>query len=86
MAAMAAGLGGLLWFGVDDTYSTVYIPMYAGIRQPPHPVAEGNGSFAAFTWDSAFWVFNAVANFTYTVSARRPPSVTGDWRGATLVG
>ena len=24
-------VGGILWFGVDDTYSTVYTPMYCGM-------------------------------------------------------
>jgi dipeptidase len=59
-------IGGVLWFGVDDTASTVYVPLYAGLREPPRPFAVGNGDFRHFTWDSAFWTFNAVANFTYT--------------------
>jgi dipeptidase len=59
-------IGGVLWFGVDDTASTVYVPIYAGLRQPPRPFAVGNGDFSHFTWDSAFWTFNAVANFTYS--------------------
>lgn len=58
-------IGGVLWFGVDDTYSTVYVPMYCGITRAPHPFAVGNGSFHQFTWDSAFWVFNYVSNFAY---------------------
>ena len=59
-------VGGILWFGVDDTYSTVYVPMYCGITRVPKPFAVGAGSFGAFTWDSAFWVFNFVANFAYS--------------------
>jgi dipeptidase len=59
-------IGGVLWFGVDDTASTVYVPLYAGLRQPPRPFAVGTGDFTHFTWDSAFWTFNAVANFTYS--------------------
>ena len=58
-------VGGVLWFGVDDTASTVYVPLYAGLRTPPHPFAVGTGDFTRFTWDSAFWTFNAVANFAY---------------------
>jgi dipeptidase len=58
-------IGGILWFGVDDTYSTVYIPMYCGIREVPVSFAVGTGSFDDFTWDSAFWVFNFVANWSY---------------------
>jgi len=58
-------IGGVLWFGVDDTYSTVYIPMYCGIKQVPKSFAVGTGSFQNFTWESAFWVFNFVSNYAY---------------------
>ncbi len=58
-------IGGVLWFGVDDTYSTVYVPMYCGITRAPHPFAVGTGSFREFSWESAFWVFNYVSNFAY---------------------
>jgi dipeptidase len=58
-------IGGVLWFGVDDTYSTVYVPMYCGITRAPHGFAVGTGSFHEVTWESAFWVFNYVANFAY---------------------
>ncbi|MGC8917492.1 MAG: dipeptidase [Thermoanaerobaculum sp.] len=59
-------IGGVLWFGVDDTYTTVYIPMYCGIRSVPKPFAVGTGDFSRFSWDSAFWVFNFVANWAYS--------------------
>ncbi len=59
-------VGGVLWFGVDDTYSTVYFPVYAGITAAPENWAAGNGSFREVTWDSAFWVFNQVSNFAYS--------------------
>jgi len=59
-------IGGLLWFGVDDTATTVYVPMYVGIREAPRPYAVGTADFQKFSWDSAFWVFNAVANWAYT--------------------
>ena len=62
---MPGNVGGLLWFSVDDAASTVYVPMYAGIRRAPKPYAVGTGSFERFSWDSAFWVFNWVSNFTY---------------------
>jgi dipeptidase len=58
-------IGGVLWFGVDDTASTVYFPVYCGVRDVPAAYAEGNGSLLDFTWESAFWVFNWVANFSY---------------------
>jgi len=62
---LPAPIGGVLWFGVDDTYSTVYVPMYCGIRDIPFAFQVGNGSFDEFTWDSAFWLFNFVSNYAY---------------------
>jgi dipeptidase len=64
-AWMPGEIGGLLWFSVDDAASTVYVPMYAGLREVPKPYAVGTATFEEFSWDSAFWVFNWVANFTY---------------------
>jgi len=58
-------IGGVLWFGVDDTYSTVYFPVYCGVTQVPHNFAVGTGSWTDVTWESAFWVFNNVSNFAY---------------------
>jgi dipeptidase len=59
-------IGGILWFGVDDSYSTVYAPMYCGITKVPESFAEGNGSMMEFNENAAFWVFNQVTNFAYT--------------------
>ena len=59
-------IGGVLWFGVDDTYSTVYIPMYCSMTEVPNSFAVGTGSFNNFTWDSGFWVFNFVSNYAYS--------------------
>ncbi|MFH0944355.1 MAG: C69 family dipeptidase [Planctomycetota bacterium] len=65
-ATLPDPIGGVLWFGVDDTACTVYVPMYCGIRQAPHSFAVGTASFDEFSWDAAFWVFNFVANTTYS--------------------
>lgn len=59
-------IGGILWFGVDDTYSTVYVPMYCGITKVPESYAVGNGRMMEFSDDAAFWVFNQVSNLAYT--------------------
>lgn len=59
-------VGGILWFGVDDSYSNVYVPMYCGISQVPWSFAVGNGSMMNFTTESGFWVFNQLSNFAYT--------------------
>lgn len=58
-------IGGVLWYGVDDTYSTVYFPVYAGVTAVPHAFAEGTGSFEEVDLDAAFWRFNQVSNFAY---------------------
>ncbi len=59
-------IGGVFWFGVDDTYSTVYNPIYCGITRVPEAYAEGIADLHHFSWKSAFWVFNWVANFAYS--------------------
>jgi len=58
-------VGGIFWFGVDDTYYTVYSPMYCGMHEVPHSYEKGNGDIMNFSDDAAFWVFNQVSNFAY---------------------
>ena len=57
--------GGVLWFGVDDTYSTCYCPMYCSLTEIPLCFREGNGSMSQYSETAAFWLFNRVANFCY---------------------
>jgi dipeptidase len=59
-------VGGIIWFGVDDTFYTVYSPMYCGITRVPETFAVGNGDMMTFSDNAAFWVFNQVTNFAYT--------------------
>lgn len=59
-------VGGILWFGVDDTYSTCYCPMYCGITQIPTCFEAGNGSMTQYSETAAFWLFNRVSNFAYS--------------------
>jgi dipeptidase len=59
-------VGGINWFGVDDTYYTVYSPIYCGITRVPETFAVGNGDIMTFSDNAAFWVFNQVTNFAYT--------------------
>jgi dipeptidase len=59
-------LGGILWFGVDDTYSNVFTPMYTCMTKVPETFAVGNGSMMEYNDNAAFWVFNQVSNFAYT--------------------
>lgn len=59
-------VGGIFWFGVDDTYYTVYSPIYCGITKVPESYAVGNGDMMTFSETSGFWVFNQLTNFIYT--------------------
>lgn len=57
-------IGGVFWYGVDDNYTTVYVPLYCSMYAPP-PSSQGY-SIKDFSLKSAFWVFNLVANLAYT--------------------
>jgi len=59
-------IGGIFWFGVDDTYTTVFSPMYCGITKVPVSYAVGNGDMLHYSPTSAFWTFNLVSNWAYT--------------------
>ncbi len=54
-------VGGVLWYGLDDTYTTCYIPFYCGIDQLPEGLSKG--SLQNFSWESPWWIFNLVANY-----------------------
>jgi dipeptidase len=58
-------IGGIFWFGVDDAATTVYTPFYTSMTRVPETFAEGNGDILHYSDNSAFWVFNGVANFAY---------------------
>ncbi len=58
-------IGGIIWFGVDDTYSTCYCPMFCCIDSVPLCFREGNGSMSRYSPTAAFWLFNRVSNFCY---------------------
>jgi len=59
-------IGGIFWFGVDDTYTTVFSPMYCGITRVPASFAVGNGDMLHYSPTSGFWTFSMVANWAYT--------------------
>ncbi len=58
-------IGGILWFGVDDASTGIYVPMYCGINAIPKCFDEKNGNMFEFSWSSAFWVNNWVASMVY---------------------
>ena len=66
MRGYATPQTGIFWFGVDDAATNVYVPMYSNITRVPQCFAEGNGDLLHYSETSAFWTFNAVANFAYS--------------------
>ncbi|OIP81364.1 MAG: dipeptidase [Porphyromonadaceae bacterium CG2_30_38_12] len=58
-------VGGILWFGVDDAASALFVPMYCGIQGVPACYDQHNGSLLEYSPSSAFWIYNGVANFAY---------------------
>lgn len=69
---MPQELSGLIWFGVDDSSTTVHIPVYGSASEVPQSWA-GKGAqdgvtapILKFDFDSAFTVFNLVANWAYS--------------------
>jgi len=58
-------IGGVFWFGVDDARFTVFNPMYPCMTEIPECYRVGNGDLTTFSWTSAFWIHNWVANMAY---------------------
>ncbi len=70
-AALPDAVGGVLWYGLDDTYFSCYVPLYCGIDALPESYTIGQ--INKFAWDDAWWVFNFVANYAnLRYSAMRP--------------
>lgn len=66
---------GILWFGVDDANTCVYIPMYSCLTSVPHEFAVGNGDLYTISRDAAFWVTNMVANQAYHRYSQMIPDI-----------
>ena len=56
-------VGGLYWFGTDDTNTSVYMPFYCSVTEVPAQL--GTGDINTFSMDSNFWMNNWVANQAY---------------------
>lgn len=66
-------VGGLFWFGTDDTNTTVYMPFYCGMTQVPSELQYGDVN--TLDLNSNFWVNNIVANEAYTRYDRMIPDI-----------
>ena len=56
-------VGGVFWFGTDDTNTSVYMPFYCSLTEVPAEL--GKGDINNFSMDSNFWMNNWVANQAY---------------------
>lgn len=66
-------IGGVYWYGVDDTYTSCYMPLYCGIDALPKSFTRGSN--ARFSLDSAWWVFNLVSNYAYLKWSMMVPEI-----------
>ncbi len=59
-------IGGIIWFGVDNAATSVFNPIYTNITRVPQSYQKAFGNLMEWKDNSAFWVFNQVANFALT--------------------
>lgn len=74
-ASRPAAMKGILWFGVDDANTCVYVPVFNSTVQVPLQLAEGNGDMYNISWDAMFWVNNYVANQAYNRYSQMIPDI-----------
>lgn len=65
----------VLWFGVDDANTCVYIPVFNSNTTVPRELAHGNGDLYNLSWDAMFWVNNYVANQAYNRYSQMIPDI-----------
>ncbi len=58
-------VGGVIWFGVDDANTAVFVPIYCCITEVPDSYRVGKADLYNFDFDAAFWVNNLIANQAY---------------------
>jgi hypothetical protein len=65
-------MAALLWFGIDDSSTSVHFPVYGSVTRVskgwagPGPQDGVTPPLMTFSLDSAFYVFNLVANWAYS--------------------
>ena len=58
-------VGGVTWFNCDDADMVAYVPLYCCITQVPDCFRPENNPRNEFSYESAFWMNNWVANMIY---------------------
>ena len=71
-------VGGVTWFNCDDADMVAYVPLYCCITQVPDCFRPENNPRNEFSFESAFWMNNWVANMVYP----RYSMMIGDLRQA----
>ena len=71
-------VGGVTWFNCDDANMVAYVPLYCCLTQVPDPFRPENNPRTEFSFESAFWMNNWVANMVYP----RYSMMIGDLRAA----
>ncbi len=73
--ARPAAMKGILWYGVDDANTCVYVPIFNSTPAAPHELERGNGDLYTLSWDAMFWVNNYVANQAYNRYSQMIPDI-----------
>ncbi len=71
-------VGGVTWFNCDDANMVAYVPLYCCITKVPACFRQENNPRNEFSFESAFWMNNWVANMVYP----RYSMMIGDLRKA----
>ena len=60
-------IGGVVWWTNDDPNMAPYVPVFCGVNEIPKCFVrvEGQQDEVTFSWESAFWLQNMVANMVY---------------------
>lgn len=72
---MPNAVGGVLWYGNDDPNMVAYTPVYCSATHAPECYNPKDADGVTFSWNSAFWVENWVANMTYPRYSQLFPSL-----------
>ncbi len=66
---------GILWFGVDDANTCVYVPVFNSTDFVPKALDGATADLLTLSWDAMFWVNNYVANQAYNRYSQMIPDI-----------
>lgn len=74
-AGRPEAMKGILWFGVDDANTCVYVPVFNSATAVPRSLDVATADLLTLSWDSMFWVNNYVANQAYNRYSQMIPDI-----------